>query len=251
MRTAPSIVLTEDERATLTRWSKGRSTPYRLVQRAKIVLMAAEDMRNQAIALALDTTPNTVGRWRRRFAEKRLAGIEKDAPRSGRRPTKIRELVPVIIKKTTQEKPAAATDWSTHSMATEVGASQSIVHRVWKAAGLKPHLVRTFKLSNDPHFVDKLLDVVGLYLNPPERALVLCADVPPEKGGTTMRTGHPKEPFVLTDKERTKLITLAHRHTASQRMVLRARIILRCMEGGTNRQIASDLGVHENTVGKW
>ena len=176
MRTAPSIVLTETERATLTRWSKGRSTPYRLVQRARIVLMAAEDMRNQTIAVALDTTPNTVGRWRRRFAEQGLAGIEKDAPRSGRRPTKIHKLAPVIIEKTTQEKPAAATHWSTRTMAMEVGASRSMVHRVWQAAGLKPHLVRTFKVSNDPHFADKLVDVVGLYLNPPEHALVLCAD---------------------------------------------------------------------------
>ena len=176
MRRAPAIVLTADEQATLARWSKGRSTPYRLVQRAKIVLMAAEDMPNQAIALALDTTPNTVGRWRHRFAEKRLAGIEKDAPRPGRRPTKIQQMAPHIIEKTTQSKPVAATHWSTRTMAQEVGASRAMVHRVWKAAGLKPHLIRTFKLSNDPHFVDKLLDVVGLYLNPPEHAVVLCAD---------------------------------------------------------------------------
>jgi len=176
MRRAPTIVLAKDERAMLTRWSKGRSTPYRLVQRAKIALMAAKDMPNQAIALALETTPNTVGRWRRRFADKRLAGIQKDEPRPGRRPAKIQQMAPQIIEKTTQSKPAAATHWSTRTMAQEVGASRAMVHRVWKAAGLKPHLVRTFKLSNDPHFVDKLLDVVGLYLNPPEHALVLCAD---------------------------------------------------------------------------
>jgi transposase len=176
MRTAPVVVLTEDERAALRRWSRGRSTAMRLVQRAKIVLMAAEGMQNQAIASELGITPNTVGRWRRRFVEARLTGIEKDAPRSGRKPTKIRELAPVIIEKTTQETPAAATHWSTRTMAAAVGASRAMVHRVWKAAGLKPHLTRTFKLSNDPHFVEKLLDVVGLYLNPPDHALVLCAD---------------------------------------------------------------------------
>jgi len=176
MRIAPIIELTDVERATLTRWSKGRSTPFRLVQRAKIVLMAAEGVRNQTIALALDTTPNTVGRWRRRFAQGRLASIEKDAPRPGRRPTKMQQVAPHIVEKTTQETPVTATHWSTRSMAAEVGVSQSMVHRVWKTTGLKPHLVRTFKLSNDPHFIEKLVDVVGLYLNPPERALVLCAD---------------------------------------------------------------------------
>ena len=176
MRTAPVISLMGDERAVLERWARGRSTPYRVVQRAKIVLMAAEGTMNKDIALALKTTPNTVGRWRQRFAEKRLAGIEKDAPRSGRKPTKIQKMAPLIIKKTTQEKPQAATHWSTRTMAAAVGASHTMVRRVWKAAGLKPHLTRTFKLSNDPHFVEKLRDVVGLYLNPPEHALVLCAD---------------------------------------------------------------------------
>ena len=176
MRNAPVVVLTDEERAVLQRWSRGRTTAVRLAQRSKIVLMAAEGMRSQAIASALGTTPNTVGRWRTRFAEKRLAGIERDAPRSGRKPTKIQKMAPVIIEKTTQETPVAATHWSTRTMAAEVGASRAMVHRVWKAAGLKPHLTRTFKLSKDPHFVDKLLDVVALYLNPPEHALVFCAD---------------------------------------------------------------------------
>lgn len=176
MRIAPVISLMDDERAVLERWARGRSTPYRLVQRAKIVLMAAEGMMNKDVAPALNTTPNTVGRWRQRFAEKRLAGIEKDAPRSGRKPTKIQKMAPLIIQKTTQEKPQAATHWSTRTMAAAVGASHTMVRRVWNTAGLKPHLTRTFKLSNDPQFIDKLLDVTGLYLNPPEHALVLCAD---------------------------------------------------------------------------
>lgn len=176
MRVAVKINLTQEERATLTRWSLGRSTPARQVFRAKIVLMAAEGKMNKEIVAVLKTDPQTVKRWRTRFAEKGLAGITKDAPRGGRKPTAREKMAAVIVKKTTQEKPKNATHWSTRSLARELGTSHSMVQRVWKAAGLKPHRVKTFKLSNDPHFVEKLLDVVGLYLNPPEHALVLCAD---------------------------------------------------------------------------
>lgn len=176
MRVAVKIKLTEKERAVLTRWSRGRSTPARQVLRAKIVLMAADGKMNKEIVAALKTDAQTVKRWRTRFAEKRLAGIMKDAPRGGRKPIAREKLAPMIVKKTTQEKPKNATHWSTRTLAKELGTSHSMVQRVWKAAGLKPHRVKTFKLSNDPHFVEKLLDVVGLYLNPPEHALVLCAD---------------------------------------------------------------------------
>ena len=171
-----ALTLTEEQRATLTRWSRGRSTPARLVLRAKIVLRAAEGMLNKDIARELDTDVNTVGRWRKRFAERGLAGIAKDAPRGGRKPTKRARLAPRIIKKTTTEKPADATHWSTRTLAKALKTDKSMVQRVWAANGLKPHLVRTFKVSNDPRFVEKLIDVVGLYLNPPENALVLCAD---------------------------------------------------------------------------
>jgi transposase len=176
MRVAVPIKLTEKERATLTRWSRGRSTPARQVLRARIVLMAADGRLNQEIVAALATDAQTVKRWRTRFAEKRLAGIVKDAPRGGRKPTAREQMAPTIVRKTTREKPRNATHWSTRSLAKELGTSHSMVQRVWKAAGLKPHRVKTFKLSNDPHFEEKLLDVVGLYLDPPEHALVLCAD---------------------------------------------------------------------------
>lgn len=176
MKTAPIIVLTEDERKTLTTWSRGRSTPARLVLRAKIVLAAADGKTNEAIAAELHTSKPTVGRWRSRFAAQRMTGIEKDAPRPGRAPAITSETVTRIVRKTTQEKPEAATHWSTRSMAKAVGVSKATVQRIWAAHGLKPHLTRTFKLSNDPHFEEKLLDVVGLYLDPPEHALVLCAD---------------------------------------------------------------------------
>jgi transposase len=138
--------------------------------------MAADGHRNQEILAALATDAQTVKRWRTRFAEQGLAGIIKDAPRGGRKPMAREQMAPAIVKKTTREKPRNATHWSTRSLAKELGTSHSMVQRVWKAAGLKPHRVKTFKLSNDPHFEEKLLDVVGLYLDPPEHALVLCAD---------------------------------------------------------------------------
>ncbi len=176
MRVAPKIDLTAEERKVLERWARGRSTPARLVLRAKIVLAAAEGKRNKDIAAELGTMRKTVGEWRTRFAEARLAGIEKDAPRGGR-PATAREAVSRrIVEATTQTKPKNATHWSTRGLAAELGVNDTMVHRVWRAHGLKPHLVKTFKLSNDPDFVAKLVDVVGLYLNPPEHALVLSCD---------------------------------------------------------------------------
>ncbi|NQU43091.1 IS630 family transposase [bacterium] len=176
MRIAQEIRLTKRERATLYRWSQGRRTPVREKERAEMILLAAGGMSNKDIAAEVGVKAHTVGRWRRRFSESRLAGIEKDLPRGGR-PRKQREKIErEIIRKTTQEVPENATHWSTRTLAKELGIAQSMVHRVWKANGLKPHLVRTFKLSNDPHFEEKLIDVVGLYLNPPEKALVISAD---------------------------------------------------------------------------
>jgi transposase len=176
MRVAPKIVLTLEDRQTLERWSRGRSTPARQVLRANIVLAAAKGEENRAIAKALGTHRLLVGKWRRRFAELGLAGIAKDAPRGGRKPSARIALAAKIVEWTTQKKPANATHWSTRTLAKELGTNHALVNRVWRANGLKPHLVESFKLSNDKQFVEKLLDVVGLYLSPPEHALVLCAD---------------------------------------------------------------------------
>jgi transposase len=176
MKNARQIALTDDERKTLNRWTRGRRTPARLVLRAKIVLLAADGIMNKDIAELLKTARKTVSLWRVRFAERRLAGIEKDAPRGGRPPEARRRIARAIIAKTTQEKPADATQWSTRTLAKALGTSPAMVQRVWKANGLQPHRTKTFKLSNDPKFAEKLLDVVGLYLDPPEHALVLCAD---------------------------------------------------------------------------
>ncbi len=176
MRVAPIIQLTQEQRTALTRLVKGRRTEVRVVARAQIVLAAANGLENQEIADDLDVTRETVGRWRSRFAAEGVAGILKDRPRGGRKPTRRSKIESRIIRKTTQEKPANATHWSTRTLAKKLGISQSMVHRVWKANGLKPHLVKTFKVSNDPRFEEKLRDVVGLYLNPPENAIVLSAD---------------------------------------------------------------------------
>jgi transposase len=176
MRIAPAIDLAEADRKTLLRWSRGRRTPARLVLRAKTVLLAAKGLENREIAVQLATSRPTVGLWRRRFAEQGISGIEKDAPRGGR-PAKSRQALETrIIEKTTQETPPNATHWSTRSLAKELGTTHSMVHRVWRSNGLKPHLAKTFKVSNDPRFIEKLHDVVGLYLNPPEHALVLSVD---------------------------------------------------------------------------
>jgi len=174
MRVAPKVILTNNQRTTLQRWARGRSTPMRLVHRAQIVLAAAEGKQNIEIAEELGIERTIVGRWRNRFVEKGLAGLEKDAPRGGRPADTA--LARKIVKYTTQRKPANATHWSTASLAKELGTSPATVWRIWRANGLKPHLSRTFKVSNDPQFSEKLIDVVGLYLNPPEKALVFCVD---------------------------------------------------------------------------
>lgn len=176
MRIAKTVVLSDEERITLARWSRGRSTPARLVLRAKIVLAAADGRQNQEISRELGCTPRTVGTWRNRFAEARLTGIEKDAPRGGRHATTRARFEAQILRKTTQDTPPGATQWSTRSLAKALGCSITMVQRVWKDNGLKPHRTKSFKVSNDPRFVEKLVDVVGLYLNPPEHALVLSCD---------------------------------------------------------------------------
>lgn len=176
MRIAVSIILSDEERTILTRWARGRRTPARLVQRAKIILAAAAGKQNKLIANELGCTRRTVGTWRNRFLNQRLCGLEKDAPRSGRKPSVREEKEADIIRKTTQSTPANATHWSTRTMAKEVGVSRSTVQRVWRDSGLRPHRVKTFKISNDPDFAEKLVNVVGLYLNPPEHALVLSCD---------------------------------------------------------------------------
>ena len=176
MRVAPKIILNDKDRATLEKWARGRSTPARLVLRAKIVLLAATGKENQDIGQELSISRQMAGLWRVRFAGQGLAGISKDAPRGGRRATKRDAIAHTIVEYTTRKKPSHATHWSCRTLAKTLGTNPTMVSRVWRVNGLKPHLVRTFKVSNDPKFVEKLTDVVGLYLNPPEHALVLSVD---------------------------------------------------------------------------
>lgn len=176
MRVAPVIELSPEERKQLETFARGKRTPVRVVFRAQIVLLAAEGRQNREIAEELQTTPRAVGKWRSRYAAQRAAGILQDAPRPGRTPKLTDERVKEIIRKTIEEKPRNATHWSTRSMAQATGVSKATVQRIWSQHGLKPHRTKTFKLSNDPDFAEKLEDVVGLYLNPPEHAIVLSVD---------------------------------------------------------------------------
>ena len=176
MRVAPKIVLESAERELLKRLSGSRSTSVRLAERSKIVLLAAEGKENGEISEILGMSRQKVGRWRNRYHENGLAGIEKDAYRPGRKKAIPKRTVNKVIKLTTQEKPANATHWSRRLMAEKANISESTVARIWQAHGLKPHRVSTFKLSNDKHFQEKLEDVVGLYLSPPENAIVLSCD---------------------------------------------------------------------------
>lgn len=170
VRVAPVIMLTEEERAELKRLIRSKLTSVRLSQRARIVLLAADGIRNSDIAEQLGVGRVQVSRWRERYAASRLAGIERDLPR-GAPPVKVDAAR--LVELTTQSKPEAATHWSTRKMAAELGVSAASVSRHWRAHGLKPHIVRGFKISRDPKFVEKLEDIVGLYMSPPEHALVL------------------------------------------------------------------------------
>jgi transposase len=173
VRVAPEIALTDDERAELTRLIRSKLTSVRLSQRARIVLLAAAGMQNKDIAEQLGVGRVQVSRWRERYAQLRLDGIERDLPR-GAPATKVD--VARLVELTTKSTPIAATHWSTRKMAAELGVSAASVSRHWRAHGLKPHIVRGFKISRDPQFVEKLQDIVGLYMAPPEHALVLCCD---------------------------------------------------------------------------
>jgi len=174
MRTTQPIILSSDEHQTLKTWANARSIPARLVQRANIIAMAASGISNTDIAKKLQISCPTVQLWRSRFLSLRLSGLEKDAPRPGRIPRISQAKIKAVIEATINTTPPNATHWSTRTMAKVQGISEATVRRIWKAHNLKPHLTKTFKLSNDRHFVEKLYDIVGLYLNPPDKSLVLC-----------------------------------------------------------------------------
>jgi transposase len=171
----PELTLTDKERATLERWSRRRNSGQALALRSRIVLACAEGASSAEVVKRLGVSRPTVTKWRSRFVARRLEGLA-DEPRPGAARTIGDEQVEQVLVTTLETTPADATHWSTRSLARHLGMSQSAISRIWRAFGLKPHLVDTFKLSSDPQFIDKVRDVVGLYLNPPEAAMVLCVD---------------------------------------------------------------------------
>ena len=176
MNIGERIIFTPKEEATINRWSQGKSFPLRLIQRAQIIQLAAQGIFNHDIAKRLDISRPTVQLWRERFLAFRLAGLEKDAPRPGRLPKIRHKKVMTIVNATLHTTPSDATHWSTRSMAKAHGVSKDSIQRIWKQYNLKPHLIKTFKLSRDKRFLEKLYDVVGLYLNPPDKSIVFCVD---------------------------------------------------------------------------
>jgi len=176
MRVARPVVLSTEQQNMLESRARARSAAARSVERARIVLLAAAGMQDKQIAAKLRIMPETAARWRNRFLDGGLAALDKDAPRPGRPSTITPAKIQEVVGKTTQEKPSNAPHWSTRSMAKASGLSEKSVRRIWHQHGLKPHLARTFKVSNDPQFAEKLEAIIGLYLNPPEHAIVLCTD---------------------------------------------------------------------------
>jgi len=174
-RIAPAVFLTKEERTQLESYVRSRSIPNGLSARFRIILLAADGLGNKEISEKVNLSRASVGKWRKRYTEKRLEGLH-DELRPGRPRSVLDEKVAGLIHKTLKTKPEGATHWSTRTMADQMGLSHMTVSRVWRTFGLKPHLSNTFKLSTDPFFVEKVRDIVGLYLNPPENALVLCVD---------------------------------------------------------------------------
>ena len=169
------MTLSGEDRATLQRWARRAKSSQALALRANIILTCAQGHDNKETAALLRCNHTTVGKWRKRFIERRLDGLA-DEPRPGREPTITDEQVEKVVVDTLEETPDDATHWSRASMAKRSGLSKSTIGRIWKAFRLKPHVADTFKLSSDPLFVEKVYDVAGLYLNPPEHAVVLCVD---------------------------------------------------------------------------
>jgi transposase len=197
---AVSITLSDADRAVLVGWTRRQKTAQALALRARIILAAAEPgTTNTVIAARLGITMMTVTKWRNRFAARGLEGLQ-DEPRPGAQRTITDAHVEQVLTTTLEETPTDATHWSTRRLATHLGMSQSAISRIWRAFGLEPHKSEAFKLSRDPLFIDKVRDVVGLYLDPPDRALVLCVDEKPQiqaTEGTTpvlpMRSGQPEQ----------------------------------------------------------
>ena len=175
-KTEACIWLSRSDRAALERLVSRRNTPQKVVWRARIVLLSADRVGVMAITRTVGKSKVTVSRWQERYLTKGIAGLRRDATRPGRKPPLTAEAIKQVVDKTLHEKPAAGTHWSSRKLAAVTGPSYTSVQRIWKAHELKPHRVKTFKLSNDKRFVEKVQDIVGLYLDPPDKALVFSVD---------------------------------------------------------------------------
>src|SRR5918995_1587455 len=249
------LILTEDERETLARWARRHKSAQALALRARIVLACADGATNKDVAAALGIWPQTVTKWRGRFVRDRLEGLA-DEPRPGRPRTIADEQVEQVITKTLEESPPNHdTHWSTRSMARATGMSQTAISRIWRAFGLKPHLQETWKLSTDPQFIDKVRDIVGLYLDPPAAALVLCVDEKsqiqaldrtapslPILPGTPARRSHDyvrngtASLFAALDVASGKVISQVHRRHRQQEFLK--------FLGTIDRNVPAELDVH-------
>ena len=169
------LVLSDEERSYLERQARRRRVARSLSDRCRMILRCADGLTNKAVAIELGVHEHTVGKWRRRFLKERIEGLS-DEPRPGRPRTLSDEKVAAVIERTLETTPADATHWSLRSMARESGLSHTTVRRIWAAFSVQPHRSEIFNPSSDPHFVDKVRDIIGLYLSPPDRALVLCVD---------------------------------------------------------------------------
>ena len=233
MRVAPVVVLSEEQEAELTKLVRSQMTSVRLSLRAHIVLLAAQGLQNKDIAEQLGVGRVQVSRWRERYVESGLEGIERDLPR-GAPPVKVD--VQKLVELTTQTTPEAATHWSTRKMAAQLGVAPSTVMRHWQANGLKPHIVRGFKISRDPKFVEKLEDIVGLYMSPPEHALVLCCD---EK--SQVQALDRTQPGLPLKKGRAQTMTHDYKRHGTTKLfaalnVLDGQIIGQCQERHTHAE---------------
>jgi len=233
VRVAPKIVLTDEAQTELTKLSRSGRTSVRLAQRARIVLLAAQGRDNKDIAQEVGVGRVAVARWRQRYLDAGLQGIERDLPR-GAPPVKVDAAK--LVELTTQTTPEAATHWSTRKMAAQIGVSPSTVMRHWQAHGLKPHLVRGFKVSRDPKFVEKLEDIVGLYMSPPEHALVLCCD---EK--SQVQALDRTQPGLPLKKGRTQTMTHDYKRHGTTTLfaalnILNGQVIGQCQQRHTHVQ---------------
>ena len=240
MKVAANISLSLKDKQQLRKHVSSRTTPVRLVERSKIVLLAAEVLTNQEIAGKLNIPANKVGRWRNRFAVGGMKAILKDKPRGnnqgGKSTVEQARLRQRIIEKTTQEKPDNATHWSARTLAKALNTTHSFVHRVWQSVGLKPHLEKTFKVSNDKHFEEKLFDVVGLYLAPPENAVVFCID---EK--TSIQALDRTQPGLPLKKGRCGTVTHDYKRNGTSTLfaaleVATGRVIGECHQQHTHKE---------------